>query len=121
MTYNSNITYSSARVLSALLSNFNTNERYFDDAKIMMNFLITNSFKTTRVLSDFILSVCISNLLLIPGMPAYFLEHDGHKIISSLFNKNTKDLQIMYYTFINIWILTFEEKFVKYVADPKVV
>lgn len=86
----------------------------------MMNFLITSSMKSTKVLSDFILSVCISNLLLIPGMPVYFLEHDGHKILMGLFNKNMKDLQVMYYTFINIWILTFEERFIKYAADPKV-
>ena len=118
--YNSNVSYAGARILSALLSNFNTYTEYANDAKIMMNFLITNSLKSSKTLSDFIVSVCISNLLLIPSIPNYFLEHDGYVVIMNLFDKNSKDLQVMYYTFLSVWILSYEEKFIRYIADPKV-
>ncbi len=118
--YNSNVSYAGARILSALLSNFSTYSEYINDAKIMMNFLITNSLKSSKTLSDFIVSVCISNLLLIPGIPNYFLDHDGYVVIMHLFDKNSKDLQVMYYTFLSVWILSYEEKFIKFMAEPKV-
>ena len=58
----------------------------------MLNYLITNSLKQSKALSDYILSVCLSYLMLIPDISTYFLSHDGVLIIKELLERNSKDL-----------------------------
>ena len=119
-SYNSVIQGSAARIISALLSEFYTATNNIEDARIMLNFLITNSLKSNKSLSDYIIAVCLSHLLLIPTIATYFLSLDGMMVLREIIERNSKDLQITYYTFLCLWILSFEESFKKYAADPKV-
>ena len=65
------------------------------------------------------MTVALSNLLLVPEVSDYFLDRNGLLVIKNLFKNNQNDLQIMYYTLLMVWILSFEDKFIKAVEDPK--
>ncbi len=118
--FNSVIQGAAARLISALLSEFYSAPSSVEDARIMLNFLITNSLKSNKSLSDYIISVCLSHLLLVPGVAAAFLSLDGMMVLREILERNAKDLQVTYYTFLCLWVLSFEESFKRYAADPKV-
>jgi hypothetical protein len=119
--FNSVIQGAAARIISALLSEFYSAQSSVEDARIMLNFLITNSLKSNKSLSDYIIAVCLSHLLLVPGIATAFLSLDGMMVLREILERNTKDLQVTYYTFLCLWVLSFEDSFKRYAADPKVI
>jgi len=81
------------RILGALFSHFDTASSEIENAKFLTNFLITSYVKEKQgVTSDYVSAVTLTNLLLIPGMPVYFLEHQGTLVIDQLIKKNSQDL-----------------------------
>lgn len=109
------------RILSAILSDFDTVERNYDASLSLVKLLINDSMKgSTKVISDYIILVCFSHLLLVPKIINSFLHLDGLTALRSILEANSKDLQVTYYIFICYWILSFDEAFRKYAADPKV-
>ena len=117
--YNSIIYDSTTRILSAIYSDFYNQNNFITESESLVNFLISHSIKNTKIVSDYIMAVSLTHLLLVPTIPDFFMNHQGNLILKELFDKNSKDLQIMYYTLLNIWILSFEDDFVKFVEDPK--
>lgn len=117
--YNSIIYDSSTRILAAIYGAFENQNDFVKEAESLVSFLIGNSIKNTKIVSDYIMAVSLTHLLLIPTIKDFFINHKGNLILKELFEKNSKDLQIMYYTLLNIWILSFEPKFIKFVEDPK--
>ena len=84
-----------------------------------MTFLINNLIKGSKEVSDYILTVSLSSILLIPEMPSFFLNKNGLLVIKNLFKNNQNDLQVIYYTLLSVWILSFEQQFVQLVEEPK--
>ena len=118
--HSSVIQCAAARIVSALLSDFPTNEAHAEDAMIMVKHLIQISLKSSAALSDYIIAVCLAQLLLIPNLPNYFLSLDGMMILRDIVDRNSKDLQVTYYAFLALWELSFEEPFKKHATDPRV-
>lgn len=110
-----------ARILCSILSDFENLDKFQDQGLSMVKLLINESMRgATKVISDYIILVCLSQLLLIPKVVAYFLQLDGLYALRSILEQNSKDLQITFYSFICYWILSFDEAFKKYAIDPKV-
>jgi hypothetical protein len=87
----------------------------------MIKLLINESMKgATKVISDYIILVCFSHLLLVPKITQHFLQLDGLTALRSILEANAKDLQVTFYAFICYWILSFDEAFRRYAIDPKV-
>lgn len=87
----------------------------------MIKYLIGEAMKgATKVISDYIILVCFSHLLLIPTMINNFLQRDGLTALRCILEQNSKDLQIAFYVFICYWILSFDNAFKKFAIDPKV-
>lgn len=111
-----------ARILCVILSDFDNVDKNQESALSMIKLLINEAMKgATKVISDYIILVCFSHLLLVPKMINYFLQLDGLTALRSILELNSKDLQITFYVFICYWILSFDEAFKKYATDPKVV
>ena len=111
-----------ARILCAIISDFDNVEKFQDQGLFMVKLLINESMKgNTKVISDYIILVCFSHLLLIPKIINYFLQFDGLTALRSILELNFKDLQITFYVFICYWILSYDEAFKKYAIDPKVI
>ena len=86
----------------------------------MVKHLINEAMKgATKIISDYIILVCFSHLLLVPQMVATFLQMDGLSALRTILEANAKDLQITFYVFINYWILSYDVAFKKYAIDPK--
>lgn len=116
---NTIINDSSARILAALISDHGNYHRFMDDIRIFVNFLVSTSLKAHKNLSDYLVVVCLSHVLLVPGMTKYFgKELGGTRILKQILNNHSNDLQIMYYTFLDIWIMSFEPSSQKDFADP---
>lgn len=47
------------------------------------------------------------------------MTNRGSIVLKNLYKNNSKDLQIMYYSLILTWILSYSEIFVKFAEDPK--
>lgn len=110
-----------ARIYCTILSDFDNVDRNSDAALSMIKLLINESMKgATKVISDYIILVCFSHLLLVPKIINYFLQLDGLTALRSILEANSKDLQVTFYAFICYWILSFDESFRKYAIDPKV-
>jgi len=110
-----------ARIYCAILSDFDNVEKNQEAALSMIKLLINESMKgATKVISDYIILVCFSHLLLVPKITNYFLQLDGLTALRSILEANAKDLQVTFYVFICYWILSFDEAFRKYAIDPKV-
>jgi len=52
-------------------------------------------------------------------MSNYFLENGGKEIFRSIFDKYSTELHIMYYTFLVLWILSFDDHCQSFFEDPK--
>lgn len=117
--YSSGVYDSAARILSAILSDFDQSDKFVLDCKTMISYLITSANKPKKTISDYMTVVCFSNLLIVPSMPSYFLSLNGFDVLSDILERNSKDLQIAYYTFLNYWILSYEEAFKPIATDPK--
>lgn len=111
---------SASRILVALLSNFETRNNRFEDAKLLLHFLINNPDRASPKLSDYINVVCLSGLLLIPGISDLFLLLNGVNKLTSILKAHSKDLQTTYYCLLCFWQLSYENLFQKQVASPKV-
>lgn len=110
-----------ARILCAILSDFDNVEKNKEAALPMIKHLINEAMKgANKIISDYIILVCFSHLLLVPNMISSFLQRDGLGALRYILEQNSKDLQITFYVFICYWILSFDEAFKKYATDPKV-
>lgn len=117
--YSSSIYDSAARILSAILADFDYADQFVLDSKSMINYLITGHFKSKRMMSDYVTVMCFTNLLMVNGMPHYFLSLNGFEVLQDILERNSKDLQISYYTLLCFWMLSFEEEFKSIACDPK--
>lgn len=110
-----------ARLYCAILSDFDSVERNTDAALSMVKLLINESMKgATKVISDYIILVCFSHLLLVPKLITYFLQLDGLTALRAILEANSKDLQVTFYAFLCYWVLSFDDAFRRYAVDPKV-
>lgn len=75
--YNSIVCDAAARILAVLVSNHERSAQYIEDTKILIGTMISNSIKSTKSLTDYIVVVCLSHVLLVPGMSKYFVEKQG--------------------------------------------
>jgi hypothetical protein len=75
--YNSIVCDASARILAVLVSNHERAGDYIEDTKIFIGTMLSNSIKSTKSLTDYIVVVCLSHVLLVPGMSKYFVEKQG--------------------------------------------
>ena len=86
-----------ARIYCTILSDFDNVDRNSDAALSMIKLLINESMKgATKVISDYIILVCFSHLLLVPKIINYFLQLDGLTALRSILEANSKDLQVTF-------------------------
>lgn len=72
--YNSVIYDCSARILSAVYSNFNLSFEYTKQAENLVNLLIKNCSKEHSIISSYALCVSLAHLLMVSGIPRFFME-----------------------------------------------
>lgn len=58
--------------------------------------------------------------MLVPGITSYFLSRSGLILLNDILARNTTDLQVMYYGFLCLWILTFEHTTCKKFSEPRI-
>ena len=75
--YNSIIYDAAAHILALLVSDHDHYEDYIEDVRIHIEYIISNSLRSTRNLSDYTICVCLSRLLLVPGMTDFFVTKSG--------------------------------------------
>lgn len=116
--YNSVTNDSTARLMAVLVSEHSHYNDYIEDLKIFLNYIVSSSLKSGKKLSDYMLVVCLSHVLLVPGMTKYFLTINGMKLLKDILDKHSNDLQIMYYSFLLLWIMSFENVSQSHFSDP---
>ena len=57
--------------------------------------------------SDFCLMNSFVHLIKHEALGMIFMQNGGVELIIDNLNKNSTDLQITYYTFLNVWLLSF--------------
>ena len=72
--YNSVIYDSSVRILSAIYSNFTLSFEYEKQAENLVNLLIKTCSKEHSIISSYALCVSLAHLLIVPGIPKFFME-----------------------------------------------
>lgn len=75
--FNTNTLDAAANILSVLISDHDHYQFFENDVTIHINHIIGSSLKSSRTLSDYIVCVCLSRLLLVPGKTEYFVESSG--------------------------------------------
>ncbi|KRX04842.1 Armadillo-type fold [Pseudocohnilembus persalinus] len=58
------------------------------------------------------------NLLKIESLVPIFLQNGGQNILSEFLKKYSNDLQIAYYTLLNVWLISFSQEAQEHFADP---
>jgi hypothetical protein len=62
----------------------------------------------------------VVNLIKHEDMGQIFIKNGGVELLIDSLSKNSNDLQIIYYTFLNIWLISFlDEAYSSYLAVPK--
>lgn len=117
--YNSSFTESSVRIFCAILANFNYSSEFALDTKSFLLYLITSVVDNKKLFSEYVTAYACAHLLIVPGMTAHFINANGLKVLLDILDISSKDLQTAYFTLISLWILSYEETFKKFVADPK--
>lgn len=81
---NSIISDAASRILSVLISDHEHYQEYIEDTKILIGVIVSNtmyssflSSKSTKTLSDYISAVCLSQILMVPGITKFFIEKSG--------------------------------------------
>jgi len=98
--YNTVINDSVARIFAFLLSEQNHYSNFIEDTKIFIKNTVLTANKNSKGLSDYLIMVCLSHVLLVPEMGRYFLKDlDGMRVLKDVLSRNSNDLQIMYYSF----------------------
>ena len=117
--YNTVINDSVARVFAFLLSEQHHYNHFIEDTKIFIKNTVITASKSSKNFSDYLIMVCLSHVLLVPGMSKYFLQElDGMRVIKDILTQHSNDLQIMYYSFLVLWILSFEEESQRAFSNP---
>lgn len=75
--FNSIIYDAAANIIATLVSDHDHYTDFQEDVRIHIDYIISNTLKSTRNLSDFTICTCLSKLLLVPGMSVYFVENSG--------------------------------------------
>lgn len=115
--YNSVITDSSLRIYSYLCSEFDSG--FLKERQELLKLLISNSLKSQTLFSGFIILVSLSYLLLCETTCDYFLMFEGSEIIFKLIQSLYEHPQIVYYGLLNIYLLSFQSKFIGYIYSNK--
>lgn len=98
-SYNTVIMDSTARLMAFLISDHKHYHLFIEDVRIFINFLVSSGLKTQKGLSDYLMVVCLSHVLLVPGMSQYFIKISGMQLLKEVLKKCANDLQVMYYAF----------------------
>lgn len=115
--YNSVIVSAACRIQAVLVSHRDYYDNHTEDAKNMIRLLIRKYQTQTKsdapteksVTVDYITVVCLSHLLLVPGCTRVFLDAEGHKHLKDILARHGNNLQIVYYTFLCLWSISFED------------
>lgn len=77
IVYNSIIYDAAAHIVAVLTSDHDHYEEFKEDSRIHLDFIIASGLKSTKILSDYAVCVCLSRMLLVPGMTKYFISRSG--------------------------------------------
>lgn len=77
VVYNSIIYDAAAHIISVLISDHDHYEKFKEDTNIHIDHIIASGIKTNKNLSDYTICVCLSRMLLVPGMTKYFISRSG--------------------------------------------
>jgi len=121
-TFNSVIVSAACRIQAVLVSHRDYYENYKTDAELLIKQLMSKYQVQTKsdapneksVTADYIAVVCLTHLLLVPGMTKVFLDIDGHKNLKDILARHGNSLQLVYYTFLCLWSISFEDISEKY-------
>lgn len=116
-TFNSVIVSAACRIQAVLVSHRDFYENYKTDAELLIKQLMSKYQAQTKsdapteksVTVDYIAVVCLTHLLLVPGMTRVFLDIDGHRNLKDILARHGNNLQIVYYTFLCLWSMSFED------------
>lgn len=118
--YNSIIYDAAAHIISVLISDHDRISEFIEDTRIHIDYICASGLRTSKSLSDYVIFVCLSKLMLVPGITTYFLSRSGLILLNDILARNTTDLQVMYYGFLCLWILTFEHATCKKFSEPRI-
>jgi len=109
------------RILSVILSNQDHYHEFLVDCRLVISSLSNmrgqNDSQSCTV-SDLVVVVSFSNLLLVPEMTKYFFLEGGHNRLKDILHAHPCNLQIMYYSFLTLWVLSFDEESQDRFSDP---
>lgn len=116
-SFNSVIVSAACRIQAVLVSHRNFYEAYKTDAELLIKQLMQKYSKQSNsdapseksVTADYITVVCLSHLLLVPGMTKIFLEIDGHRNLKDILSRHVNNLQLVYFSFLCLWSISFED------------
>jgi hypothetical protein len=121
--YNTVTIDAACRILAVVLSNQDHYNDYLVDCRLVIislsNMRGQNDTQSCTV-SDLVVVVSFSTLLLVPEMTKYFYLEGGHNRVKDILQAHTCNLQIMYYSFLTLWVLSFDEESEERFSDPAV-
>eukprot|EP01017_Pseudomicrothorax_dubius_P029279 TRINITY_DN3543_c0_g1_i3.p1 TRINITY_DN3543_c0_g1~~TRINITY_DN3543_c0_g1_i3.p1 ORF type:complete len:449 (+),score=100.02 TRINITY_DN3543_c0_g1_i3:117-1463(+) len=112
---------SCARVLSILISEMEGKAHLKEQENfllLLVNYLAKEDSAGRRKIHDHSLVLCLANLLRRDDLSLSFLKNGGIVVLLSVIKRNLYDVQVMYYTCLNFWLLSYYKESAKYFAGP---
>lgn len=106
------VTYEAvARIISMIYGEL-PREGFFNEQKAFLLNLL-NMRSRDKKISEFCLMTCLVHLNKHEDLSTIFLENAGGTMILSVLEQNTNEVQLLYYTLLNVWLLSFTENGVR--------
>ena len=113
------IVLASYRVISILLGEL-PKDQFFNDQKLFLLDLLQQKKSQKDLISDYGLVTCFVHLNKHSYLADIFLESGGGAFLLECFNRSGNDIQLIYYTLLNVWMLSFVEGSIeKFLGVPK--
>lgn len=95
-----------SRVASIILGELPI-EQYFNEQRLFLLDLLQNKKAQRQTISDYGLVTCYVHLNKHASLAQVFLENGGGSLLIECLNRSGNDIQLIYYTLLNVWMLSF--------------